>query len=149
MVSLKVCYTVKPVEPTWSTCFNPIRIGSSCHLESTNTNQWRLQEYFSGCSWVGLLYYNFFSLDSLLQSFLFQILVLFFFFFSFFFLLESNVMNTVLDTVSICLVERNISVLIYFNVPFQGISGFLKKIKNNIYLYLYFLIQYKIIDPNK
>ena len=71
------------------------------------------------------------------------------FFFSFFFLLESNVMNTVLDTVSICLVERNISVLIYFDVPFQGISGFLKNIKNNIYLYLYFLIQHKIIDPNK
>lgn len=58
-------------------------------------------------------------------------------------------MNTVLDIVSICLVERNILVLIYFDVPFQGISGFLKNIKNNIYLYLYFLIQHKIIDPNK
>ena len=69
------------------------------------------------------------------------------FFFSFFFLLESNVMNTVLDPVSICLVKRNISVPIYFDVPFQGVSGFLKKIKNNIYLY--FLIQHKIIDSNK
>ena len=72
---------------------------------------------------------------------------IFFFFFSFFFLLESNVMNNVLDTISICLVEQNISVLIYFDVSFQGVSEFLKKIKNNIYLY--FLIQHKIIDPNK
>ena len=69
-----------------------------------------------------------------------------FFFFSFFFLLESNVMITVLDSVSVCLLEQNILVLIYFNVPFQGVSRFLKKIKNNIYLY--FLIQHKIIDPN-
>ena len=69
------------------------------------------------------------------------------FFFSFFFLLESNVMNTVLDPVSVCFVKRNILVPIYFDVPFQGVSGFLKNIKNNIYLY--FLIQHKIIDPNK
>ena len=66
-------------------------------------------------------------------------------------MLESNVMNTVmntvLDLVSICFVEQNILVPIYFDVPFQGVSGFLKKIKNNINLY--FLIQHKIIDPNK
>ena len=68
-------------------------------------------------------------------------------FFSFFFLLESNVMNTILDPVSVCLVKQNISVPINFDVPFQGVSGFIKKIKNNIYLY--FLIQHKIIDPNK
>ena len=58
----------------------------------------------------------FFSSDSLLQFFLFKILVQFFFFF----LLESNVMNIVLDPVSVCLVKRNISVPIYFNVPFRG-----------------------------
>ena len=66
------------------------------------------------------------------------------FFLAFFFLL---VMNTILDPFSICLVEQNILVLIYFVVPFQGVSRFLKKIQNNIYLY--FLIQHKIIDPNK
>ena len=66
-------------------------------------------------------------------------------------MLKSNVMNTVtntvLDPVSVCFVERNILVPIYFNVPLQGILGLLKKIKKN--LYLYFLIQHKIIDPNK
>ena len=66
-------------------------------------------------------------------------------------MLKSNVMNTVtntvLDPVSICFVEQNVLVLIYFNVPLQGILGLLKKIKKN--LYLYFLIQHKIIDPNK
>ena len=66
-------------------------------------------------------------------------------------MLESNVMNTVmntvLDSVSDCFVKLNILVPIYFDVPFQGFSGFLKKIKNNIYLY--FLMQHKIIDPNK
>ena len=56
-------------------------------------------------------------------------------------------MNTVLDPVSVCFVEWNILVPIYFDVQFQSVSGFLKKIKNNIYLY--FLIQHKIIDPNK
>ena len=56
-------------------------------------------------------------------------------------------MNTVSDPVLIYLVKRNISIPVYFGVPFQGVSGFLKKLKNNIYLY--FLIQYKIIDPNK
>ena len=99
---------------------------------------------------MGLLYYNFFFFRFSITIFSFlDFSSIFFFFFSFFFLLESNVMNTVLDTISICLVEQNISVLIYFDVPFQGISGLLKKIKNNIYLYLYFLIQHKIIDPNK
>ena len=44
----------------------------------------------------------------------------------------SNVMNTVLDPVSVCPVEWNISVLADFDVPFQGISGFLK---NNLYIY--------------
>ena len=47
------------------------------------------------------------------------------FFLAFFFLL---VMNTILDPFSICLVEQNILVLIYFVVPFQGVSRFLKKI---------------------
>ena len=97
----------------------------------------------------------FFSSDSLLQFFFFRFSVTIFsfldfssiFFFSFFFLLESNVMNIVLGPISVCLVKRNISVSIYFDIPFQGVSWFLKKIKNNIYLY--FLIQHKIIDPNK
>ena len=129
-----------------------IRLSSKTEkpLEMVSEVQWWLQKYFSRCSWVGLLYYNFFFFRFSITIFSFlDFSSIFFFFFSFFFLLESNVMNTVLDIVSICLVERNISVLIYFDVPFQGISGFLKKIKNNIYLYLYFLIQHKIIDPNK
>ena len=46
-------------------------------------------------------------------------------------------MNTVLDLVSVCLVERNISVPVYFGVPFQGVSGFLKKKKIYIYIYVY------------
>ena len=95
---------------------------------------------------LALLQFFFFRFSVTIFSFL-DFSSNFFFFFSFFFLLESNVMNTVLDPVSVCLVKRNISILIYFNVPFQGVSGFLKKIKNNIYLY--FLIQHKIIDPNK
>ena len=80
---------------------------------------------------------------ALLQFFFLQILCYIFFFFkilvqffySFFYLLESNVMNTVLDPVSVCLVKQNISIPIYFDVPFQGVSRFLKKIKNNTYLY--------------
>ena len=56
-------------------------------------------------------------------------------------------MNTILDLVSIFFVEWNILVPIYFDVQFQSVLEFLKKIKNNIYLY--FFIQYKIIDPNK
>ena len=56
-------------------------------------------------------------------------------------------MNTISDPVSVCLVERNIPVSVYFGVLVQGILGFLKKIKYNVYLY--FLIQHKIIDPNK
>ena len=62
-------------------------------------------------------------------------------------MLESNIMNTISDPVSVCLVERNIPVSVYFGVLVQGILGFLKKIKYNVYLY--FLIQHKIIDPNK
>ena len=69
----------------------------------------------------------FLSSDSLLQFFSFLDFNSKFFFFSFFFLLESNVMNTVLDPVSVCLVERNISVPVYYAVPFQGVSEFLKK----------------------
>ena len=82
-----------------------------------------------------------------LRVFLGGLALLQFFFFSLFFLLESNVMNTILDLVLVCLVERNISVPDYFGILFRGVLGFLKKIKNNIYLY--FLIQHKIIDPNK
>ena len=32
----------------------------------------------------------------------------------------TNVMNTIPDSVLVCLVEYNISVLAYFSVPFQG-----------------------------
>ena len=42
------------------------------------------------------------------------------FFFSFFFFLESNVMNTVLDPISICLMERNILVPFYFDIGCGG-----------------------------
>ena len=45
---------------------------------------------------------------------------------------HSIVINSVLDPISVCLVEWNISVPAYFGVPFQGVSGFLK-----IYLYIY------------
>ena len=48
-------------------------------------------------------------------------------------------MNTVSDPVSVCLVERNISVPDNFSVPFQGISDS-KKI---IYIYIY-IISYPI-----
>ena len=34
-----------------------------------------------------------------------------------------------MNTVLVCLVERNILVLAYFGLPFQGVSGFLKKKK--------------------
>ena len=47
----------------------------------------------------------------------------------------SIVINSVLDPISVCLVEWNISVPAYFGVPFQGVSGFLK-----IYLYIYIFI---------
>ena len=80
--------------------------------------QWRLQEFFSGCSQVDLLCYNFFFFP-----FKFSITIIFFldfsskfFFFSFFFLLESNDMNIVLYPVLVCLMERNISVPIYFDI---------------------------------
>ena len=99
------------------------------------------------CSWVGSLCYNFFFIRLSVTIFFFIQILIQNFFFSLFFLLESNVINYVSDFVSVCLVERNISVPVYYAVPFQGVSEFLKKIKNNIYLY--FLIQYKIIDPNK
>ena len=46
-------------------------------------------------------------------------------------LLSPNVINFVSEPVSVCLVERNISVPAYFGVPFQGVSGFLK------YIYVY------------
>ena len=59
-----------------------------------------------------------------------------FFFLAFSFLLESNVMNTILDHVSVCFVKWNIWVPIYFNVPFQSVSGFLKKLKI-IYIYIF------------
>ena len=36
--------------------------------------------------------------------------------------LKINVMNTVSDPVSVCLLERNVLVLAYFGVPFQGVS---------------------------
>ena len=42
---------------------------------------------------------------------------------------HSIVINSVLDPISVCLVEWNISVPAYFGVPFQGVSGFL-----NIYM---------------
>ena len=35
----------------------------------------------------------------------------------------TNIMNTILDTISVCSVERNISVPANFGIPFQGILG--------------------------
>ena len=58
---------------------------------------------------------------ALLQFFFFRFSVIIFSFLDFsffFFLLERNVMNTILDPVSVCLVKRNILVPIYFDVPF-------------------------------
>ena len=92
------------------------------------------RNFSQGIPWWACSVTIFFSSDSLLHFFFFlKILVQFFY--SFFYLLESNVMNTVLDPVSVCLVKQNISIPIYFDVPFQGVSRFLKKIKNNTYLY--------------
>jgi len=48
-------------------------------------------------------------------------------------------MNTVLVTVSVCLLEWNISIPAYFGVPFYIVSEF----PANIYLYIYIYI-YKI-----
>ena len=48
-------------------------------------------------------------------------------------------MNTVLKLVSICPMEQNILIPAYFDVPFQGVLGFLKKD-------IYILIQHKIIN---
>ena len=45
---------------------------------------------------------------------------------------HSIVINSVLDPISVCLVEWNILVPAYFGVPFQGVSGFLY-----IYIYVY------------
>ena len=70
--------------------------------------------------------------------------MVFFFFLALFFYLRVLVlfvivMNTVSDSVSVCLVERNISVPDYFSVPFQDVSDS-KKI---IYIYIY-IISYPI-----
>ena len=43
-------------------------------------------------------------------------------------------MNTVSDSISVYLVERNILVPANFGVPFQGVSGLQKK---KIYIYIY------------
>ena len=93
-----------------------------------------------------LQFFFFFRFSVTIFSFLDFSCYFILFHFCFFFLLESNVMNTISDPVLICLVERNILVSVYFDVLVQGISGFLNKFKNNVYLY--FLIQHKIIDPN-
>ena len=47
--------------------------------------------------------------------------------------IETKVINTVSEPVSVCPVERNISVPADFGIPFQGVSGFLK---NNLYIFL-------------
>ena len=52
---------------------------------------------------------------------------------------HSIVINSVLDPISVCLVEWNISVPAYFGVPFQGVSGFL-----NIYIYIYMYMNTQI-----
>ena len=54
-------------------------------------------------------------------------------------------MNTVSEPVSVCPVEQNISVSAYLDVPFQGLLEFLKK----LIIYIYILIQHKIINSNK
>ena len=46
---------------------------------------------------------------------------------------KTNVMNTVSESILICLMERNILVLVYFGVPFHGVSRFLRK----VYIFLY------------
>ena len=37
-------------------------------------------------------------------------------------------MNTVSDVISFCPVEQNILIPTYFGIPFESVSGFLKKI---------------------
>ena len=37
-----------------------------------------------------------------------------------------NVMNTISEPISVCPVEMNILVPVYFSIPFQGVLGFLK-----------------------
>ena len=59
-------------------------------------------------------------------------------------MIKSIVINSVSDPVSVCLVERNILVPAYFDVPFQGVSRFLKYIYIYIYIYVY---EYTHIQP--
>ena len=53
-----------------------------------------------------------------------------------------NVINTVSEPVSVCLLEWNISVLTYFGVPLHTILGY-------IYFYKYIYIYICIIDNKK
>ena len=55
--------------------------------------------------------------------------------------LNTNVINSVLGPILFCLVVRNISVPVYFGVPFQSVSGSLKK-----YIIYILLILYKIMN---
>ena len=48
----------------------------------------------------------------------------------------TNVMNTVSELVSVCLLERNISVPAYFGVPFQSVLELRYFIIKNIYILL-------------
>jgi len=50
---------------------------------------------------------------------------------------RSKLLTSVMNTVLVCLVERNISIPIYFGVPFQGVSEFLKKLIIYIYIYIF------------
>ena len=50
---------------------------------------------------------------------------------------QINVINSVSKPVLVCLVERNISVPTYFDVPFQDVLGFLIYIYIYIYVYIY------------
>ena len=49
----------------------------------------------------------------------------------------NNVINSVSEPISVCLVERNISVLANFSVPFQDVLRFLK---NKLLLLLLLLL---------
>ena len=59
---------------------------------------------------------------------------------------HSIVINSVLDPISVCLVEWNILVPAYFGVPFQGVSGFLY-IYIYIYIYIYMYMNTQIYSP--
>ena len=48
---------------------------------------------------------------------------------------KANVINFVSEPILFCPIKRNISVPTYFDVPFLGVSGSLKKY--NIYIYIY------------